>query len=56
MHVLVTGTDGYIGVVLVSFLRKRGYDVVELDTGFYHDAWFYNNGGSTLPSVKNKEL
>jgi hypothetical protein len=26
MRVLVTGTDDYIGVVLASFLLKRGYD------------------------------
>ena len=45
MRVLVTGTDGYIGIVLASFLLKRGYDVVGLDTGFYRDAWLYNNGG-----------
>jgi hypothetical protein len=44
-----------IGAVLASFLLKRGYDVVGLDTGFYRDAWLYN-GGSTLPSVKNKNL
>src|SRR5919108_3366074 len=56
MRVLVTGTDGYIGVVLASFLLQRGYDVVGLDTGFYRDAWLYNNGVSTLPSVKNKDL
>jgi hypothetical protein len=45
-----------IGAVLASFLLKRGYDVVGLDMGFYRDAWLYNNGGSTLPSVKNKDL
>src|SRR5712692_2130966 len=56
MRVLVTGTDGYIGTVLASFLLKRGYDVVGLDTGFYRDAWLYNNGVSALPSVKNKDL
>ncbi len=56
MRVLVTGTDGYIGIVLASFLLKRGYDVVGLDTGFYRDAWLYNDGASTLPSVKNKDL
>jgi nucleoside-diphosphate-sugar epimerase len=56
MRVLVTGADGYIGVVLTSFLLQRGYDVVGLDTGFYRDAWLYNNGVSTLPSVKNKDL
>ena len=56
MRVLVTGTDGYIGVVLASFLLKRGHEVVGLDTGFYRNAWLYNNGVSTLPSVKNKDL
>jgi nucleoside-diphosphate-sugar epimerase len=56
MRVLVTGTDGYIGVVLAPFLLARGYDVVGLDTGFYRDAWLYNNGVTTLPPVKNKDL
>ena len=56
MRVLVTGTDGYIGVVLAPFLLARGYDIVGLDTGFYRDAWLYNNGVATLPSVKNKDL
>src|SRR5437899_1064642 len=56
MRVLVTGTEGYIGIVLASFLLKRGYDVLGLDTGFYRDAWLYNNGVSALPSVKNKDL
>jgi nucleoside-diphosphate-sugar epimerase len=56
MRVLVTGTDGYIGVVLAPFLLARGYDVVGLDTGFYRDAWLYNDGVTTLPPVKNKDL
>jgi len=56
MRVLVTGTDGYIGVVLAPFLLQRGYDVVGLDTGFYRDAWLYNNGVSAMPPMKNKDL
>jgi nucleoside-diphosphate-sugar epimerase len=56
MRILVTGTDGYIGIVLAPFLLHRGHDVVGLDTGFYRDAWLYNTGGNTLPSVKNKDL
>ena len=56
MRVLVTGTDGYIGVVLGSFLLVRGYDVMGLDTGFYREAWLDNRGITTLPPVKNKDL
>ena len=44
MRVLVTGTDGYIGVVLGSFLLARGYDVMGLDTGFYREAWLTTTG------------
>jgi nucleoside-diphosphate-sugar epimerase len=56
MRVLVTGMDGYIGTVLGPFLLDRGHDVVGLDTGFYRDAWLYNNGARRLPSVHNKDL
>lgn len=35
MRVLVTGSDGYIGTVLVPMLVKRGYDVTGLDAGYY---------------------
>ncbi len=39
MRVLVTGTDGYIGVQLASVLIDQGYDVIGMDTGFYRDGW-----------------
>lgn len=35
MKVLVTGNQGYIGSVLCPLLRKRGYEVVGLDNGYY---------------------
>lgn len=35
MRVLVTGSNGYIGSVLVPYLKERGMDVVGLDTFFY---------------------
>ena len=35
MRVLVTGHEGYIGVVLVPLLQEAGYEAVGLDTGFY---------------------
>jgi nucleoside-diphosphate-sugar epimerase len=34
-RVLVTGSQGYIGSVLVDYLRDHGYDVVERDLGLY---------------------
>jgi len=32
MRILVTGSEGYIGTVLVAMLMERGYDVTGLDT------------------------
>ncbi len=41
MRVLVTGADGYIGVLLCSALLERGHEVVGVDAGFYSDGWLY---------------
>ena len=35
-NVLVTGSEGYIGSVLVPLLIKNGYNVVGFDTCFFH--------------------
>jgi nucleoside-diphosphate-sugar epimerase len=35
MRVLVAGDRGYLGAVLVPFLRSHGHDVVGLDAGWY---------------------
>lgn len=35
MRVLVTGHEGYIGSVMVPFLRAAGHDVVGLDVGLF---------------------
>jgi len=40
MRVLVTGSEGYIGSVLVPLLLSEGYDVVGLDAGFYEHCTF----------------
>ncbi len=49
MRVLITGVEGYIGVVLASTLIERGYEIVGLDTGFYADACLYD--GLRRPNV-----
>ncbi|MFC1735405.1 NAD-dependent epimerase/dehydratase family protein [Candidatus Hydrogenedentota bacterium] len=36
-RILVTGSEGYIGSVLVPMLLERGYDVTGLDTCFYSE-------------------
>ncbi|HZS87073.1 MAG TPA: SDR family oxidoreductase [Chloroflexota bacterium] len=52
MKVLVTGSDGYIGVQLTQVLCERGHDVVGLDTGFYRDGWLYDGGPAPMTTVR----
>lgn len=40
MNVLVTGTQGYIGVEMVTVLTQAGYDVTGLDVGYYNECDF----------------
>ena len=35
MKVLVTGSEGYIGCVLVPMLHAAGHEVVGLDSGLF---------------------
>lgn len=37
MRVLVTGTEGYLGTVMVPILQKAGHEVVGLDIGYFAD-------------------
>jgi nucleoside-diphosphate-sugar epimerase len=39
-RVLLTGHDGYIGAVMAPALLDAGYDVMGLDTGYFHDCTF----------------
>lgn len=34
-RILITGNNGYIGSVMAPWLRRQGYDVVGLDTGYF---------------------
>jgi nucleoside-diphosphate-sugar epimerase len=56
MKVLVTGTDGYIGVLLAPLLLERGHEVVGLDTGLYRDGWLYDPGVGRSPLCLNKDI
>ncbi len=40
MRVLLSGHGGYIGSVMVSWLRREGHDVTGLDTGYFQDCDF----------------
>ena len=42
MKILVTGTNGFIGVMMGAYLRDHGYEVTGIDTGFYTDGWLYD--------------
>jgi nucleoside-diphosphate-sugar epimerase len=47
LRILVTGHQGYIGVVLVSLLQEAGHEVVGLDSCLFEDCTF----GAEAPSV-----
>jgi nucleoside-diphosphate-sugar epimerase len=51
MKVLVTGTDGYIGVLLGPYLKARGHEIVGLDTGFYRSGRLYNDAAPHYPQL-----
>ncbi len=55
MKIIVTGTDGYIGVLLASLLIEYGHDVKGIDTGFYRNGWLHNNIRN-IPLSLNKDL
>ena len=40
LKVLVTGSQGYIGTILVPMLTKKGHEVVGLDTDYYQRCGF----------------
>ena len=40
VRVLVAGSDGYFGQVLVPMLEQSGHEVVGLDNGLFRDGAF----------------
>lgn len=55
MKVLVTGTDGYIGVMLAHQLLEREFNVIGLDTGFFRAGWLYS-GVDRSPAWIKKDI
>ena len=55
MKVLLTGADGYIGVIMGPKLIEAGHEVVGLDTGFYRRGWLFDDR-RTHPKVVTKDL
>lgn len=59
--ILVTGSQSYIGSVLTPYLRKNGYEVFGIDSGFIKDCLLYpHNDGETIykdvRSITQKDL
>jgi hypothetical protein len=54
-RILVTGTEGYLGSLLAPELIRQAYEVIGLDTGFYKERTFYQDGGTT-PLTLAKDL
>ena len=55
MKVLLTGADGYIGVIMGPKLIEAGHEVVGLDTGFYRRGWLYDDH-RTRPKVVTRDV
>ena len=52
MKVLVTGSDGYIGTLLMAHLTERGHRATGLDAGYYHDGELFPALHGTRTSVR----
>ncbi len=52
MRVLVTGHEGYIGVVLVPLLLEHGHEVVGLDSGLYEECTFGEDDGAPIEGMR----
>ena len=53
MRTLITCHKGYIGSVMTPYLRAQGHDVVGLDTEFFGDCIFGQDGDTTPAIVKD---
>jgi nucleoside-diphosphate-sugar epimerase len=55
MKVLVTGSEGYLGALLVPVLLEQGHRVKGLDTGYYRTGRLYETNGQS-PETLAKDI
>ena len=55
VKIVVTGSDGYLGCLLVPTLAAEGHEVLGIDTGYYRAGWLYN-GVPVVAKTLSKDL
>jgi nucleoside-diphosphate-sugar epimerase len=53
MRIIVTGSQGYLGQLLVPTLIEAGHEVLGIDTGYFRNGWLYRDGS---PSPRALEM
>jgi nucleoside-diphosphate-sugar epimerase len=56
MKICVTGSQGYLGSVLVPELIRSGHEVVGVDTGFYQGRMLYRSKGPGLQTIVKEDV
>ena len=51
MKVLVTGSEGYLGALLVPVLLEQGHDITGVDTGYYNSGCLYKANGHSATTL-----